>query len=56
MNSKLDKIFHHIAFTTFWFLVIAIIISTFMLIFQWQENKIKYCMDKGYSEAICRGL
>lgn len=56
METTIDKIFHHFAFTIFWVLVIAILITTLMRVIQWDNQSIKECIDRGYSEAICRGL
>lgn len=52
----IDKVFHHIAFTLFWGLVIAVVITTIMRWVQYDNQMVADCVDKGYPEAICRGV
>ena len=56
MAEVIDKIFHHFAFTFFWVLVIAVIITTWMRIDQFDEELLKDCIDKGYTYNQCKGL
>jgi hypothetical protein len=57
MSEKIsDKIFHHVAFTLFWLLLIAVIVISIIRIIQWDNGMVKECIDRGYSEEMCRGL
>jgi hypothetical protein len=56
VKETIGKIFHHIAFTLFWGLIIALLILIILQIIQWNSQSIKTCLDRGYSEATCRGL
>ena len=50
-----EKIFHHFAFTFFWLGILGVIISTTMLIFQWNSQSLNTCLEKGYSQEQCKG-
>lgn len=52
----INKIYHHIAFTLFWGLVIAVIITSIMRWGQWDNQVIADCIDRGFSEDTCRGI
>jgi len=54
MQNTIDKIFHHIAFTLFWSLLIAVIITSIMRINQWNDGQIQLCVDRGYSYERCK--
>lgn len=56
MENNIYKIFHHISFTLFWGLLLALFIISFMRQMQYEDGMIKECIDRGYPEAICRGI
>lgn len=56
MEKTIDKIIHHIAFTLFWGLVVALVVVLFMIISQWETENINNCIQRGYSEIVCRAL
>jgi len=51
--QTLDKIFHHVAFTTFWFLVIALLGIWMWYLSIGEKQDLKACMDKGHSYEQC---
>lgn len=53
MESKLDKIFHHVAFTTFWGLVLGLLVITVLQINQWENNMINICIQKDHTYNEC---
>lgn len=55
-KETIGKIFHHVAFTLFWGLTITLLILIILQIIQWDNQNIRTCLDRGYSEATCRGL
>lgn len=54
--KTIDKIIHHIAFTLFWGLLIAIIITSLMRMFQREDESIQTCLDRGYSYVQCKNI
>lgn len=53
METLFDKICHHVAFTTFWTLVILLVVILTLRFNQWENQNINACIEKGNSYNQC---
>jgi len=51
-----NKILHHIAFTLFWTLIVALVVFLYWGFFENEKQQIQECMERGFSEKTCLGL